>query len=129
MDHTIVHFEIPADDVNKIKNFYGSLFGWKMEKTPGFESMDYHMAMTVPVDDNMQPVRQGVNGGIYKRQDPQTKFTYYVQVDSADEYSKKIEELGGKIVAPKMEIPNMGWVVFALDPEGNAFSIFEKKTA
>ena len=30
MDHTIVHFEIPADDVAKIKNFYGDLFGWKM---------------------------------------------------------------------------------------------------
>ncbi len=128
MDHTIVHFEIPADDVAKLKNFYGDLFGWKMEKVPGFESMDYHMAITVPVDDKMKPIRQGVNGGIYKRQDKQTKFTYYVQVESADEYSKKIEELGGKITAPKMEIPDMGYVVFALDPEGNAFSIFEEKT-
>ncbi len=128
MDHTIVHFEIPADDVAKLKSFYGDLFGWKMEKVPGFESMDYHMAITVPVDDKMKPIRQGVNGGIYKRQDKQTKFTYYVQVESADEYAKKIEELGGKITAPKMEIPNMGYVVFALDPEGNSFSIFEEKT-
>ncbi len=129
MDHTIVHFEIPADDVAKVKKFYGDLFGWKMEKVPGFESMDYHMVTTVPVDENMKPVRRGVNGGIYKKQDQQSKFTYYVQVESADEYSKKIEELGGKITAPKMEIPNMGWVVFALDPEGNSFSIFEEKTA
>ena len=129
MDHTIVHFEIPADDVAKLKTFYGDLFGWKMEKVPGFESMDYHMVTTVPVDENMKPLRRGVNGGIYKKQDQQSKFTYYVQVESADEYSKKIEELGGKITAPKMEIPNMGWVVFALDPEGNAFSIFEEKTS
>ncbi|MEE9134684.1 MAG: VOC family protein [Nitrososphaerales archaeon] len=128
MDHTIVHFEIPADDVAKLKNFYGDLFGWKMEKVPGFESMDYHMVTTVPVDENMKPLRRGVNGGIYKKQDQQSKFTYYVQVESADEYSKKIEELGGKITAPKMEIPNMGYVVFALDPEGNSFSIFEEKT-
>jgi len=128
MDHTIVHFEIPADDVAKLKTFYGDLFGWKMEKVPGFESMDYHMVTTVPVDENMKPLRRGVNGGIYKKQDQQSKFTYYVQVESADEYSKKIEELGGKITAPKMEIPNMGYVVFALDPEGNSFSIFEEKT-
>ncbi len=129
MDHTIVHWEIPADDVDKIKSFYGNFFGWKMEKAPGFESMDYHMVMTVPVDENMKPVRQGVNGGIYKRQDQQSKFTNYVEVESADEYATKIEELGGKITVPKMEIPNMGWVVMAVDPEGNGFSIFEQKTS
>ena len=91
--------------------------------------MNYHMIMTVPVDENMKPVRQGVNGGIYKKQDAQSKFTYYVQVESTDEYAKKIEELGGRITLPKMEIPNMGWVVMAVDPEGNGFSIFEQKTS
>jgi len=50
-------------------------------------------------------------------------------VESADEYAKKIEELGGRITLPKMEIPNMGWVVMAVDPEGNGFSIFEQKTS
>jgi len=34
-DHTIVHFEIPADDVGKLRRFYSNLFGWKIEKTPG----------------------------------------------------------------------------------------------
>jgi uncharacterized protein len=29
---TIVHFEIPADDVDRAKKFYSDLFGWKMEK-------------------------------------------------------------------------------------------------
>ena len=32
---TIVHFEIPADDVERAKKFYSDLFGWKMEKWPG----------------------------------------------------------------------------------------------
>jgi predicted enzyme related to lactoylglutathione lyase len=26
---TIVHFEIPADDVERAKRFYSDLFGWK----------------------------------------------------------------------------------------------------
>ena len=30
MDHTIVHFEIPAADVGKLKAFYEGLFGWKI---------------------------------------------------------------------------------------------------
>jgi predicted enzyme related to lactoylglutathione lyase len=29
---TIVHFELPADDVERAKKFYSDLFGWKMEK-------------------------------------------------------------------------------------------------
>jgi hypothetical protein len=32
---TIVHFEIPADDVERSKKFYNDLFGWKIEKWPG----------------------------------------------------------------------------------------------
>ena len=37
---TIVHFEIPADDVDRAKKFYSELFGWKMEKWPGTEVKD-----------------------------------------------------------------------------------------
>jgi predicted enzyme related to lactoylglutathione lyase len=29
---TIVHFEIPADDVERSKKFYSNLFGWKIDK-------------------------------------------------------------------------------------------------
>ena len=34
LDHTIVHFEIPAEDAQKLKKFYVDLFGWKIEKYP-----------------------------------------------------------------------------------------------
>jgi uncharacterized protein len=29
---TIVHFEIPSDDIERAKKFYNELFGWKIEK-------------------------------------------------------------------------------------------------
>jgi uncharacterized protein len=35
---TIVHFEIPADDIDRAKKFYSDLFGWKIEKWPGYSS-------------------------------------------------------------------------------------------
>ena len=41
---TIVHFEIPADDVERSKKFYSDLFGWKIEKfrrQTGSEDMEY----------------------------------------------------------------------------------------
>lgn len=37
---TIVHFEIPADDVERSRKFYTDLFGWKIEKWPGMDSGD-----------------------------------------------------------------------------------------
>ena len=124
MDHTIVHFEIPAEDVERLKEFYSKLFGWKIEKAEGYG--DYWMIQTVPSDKQGRPIRQGVNGGMMKKQNPEHKFTYYVQVESVDEYCKKIEELGGKVVVPKMEVPGMLWWAMAVDPEGNHFAILEE---
>jgi len=120
----IVHFEIPAEDVEKLRKFYSKLFGWKIEKTEGF--MDYWNILTVPSDDQGRPIGPGVNGGMMKKQNPDHKFTYYVQVESIDEYCKKIEELGGKVIIPKMEVPGMLWWAIALDPEGNHFGILEE---
>ncbi|MEM2955319.1 MAG: VOC family protein, partial [Nitrososphaerales archaeon] len=123
MYHTIVHFEIPAENVEKLRKFYSQLFGWKIEKTEG---MNYWLIETVPVDKQGRPKAQGVNGGMMKKQNPEHKFTYYVSVESVDEYCKKIEKLGGKVVVPKMEVPKMGWWAMAIDPEGNHFAIWEE---
>ena len=32
MDHTIVHFEIPADNPERATQFYRELFGWEIQK-------------------------------------------------------------------------------------------------
>lgn len=122
-----MHFEIPADDAEKLKKFYGDLFGWKIEKYPG--PSVYYMLQTVPVDSKGMPTRAGVSGGLFLKKNAQypqqTKPTNYFWVESVDEYSKKIEALGGKIVVPKMEIPGLGWWELALDPEGNQFGLLE----
>jgi uncharacterized protein len=123
VDHTIVHFEIPADDVEKLKKFYSKLFGWKIEKMAG--PMEYWSIQTVPVDKKGMPVRAGVNGGLMKRQNPEHKPANYVSVESVDEYAKKITALGGKVIVSKTEVPGVGWWALALDPEGNQFAILQ----
>lgn len=126
MDHTIVHFEIPADDVEGLTKFYGSLFDWNFAKTevgvpPG---MDYRLVETVPTDEKGVPTRNGINGAIYGRQTDE-RFTYYIQVESVDEYGQKLTDLGGKVVGEKTEVPGIGWVLFVADPEGNPFGLFQ----
>jgi predicted enzyme related to lactoylglutathione lyase len=126
VDHTIVHFEIPADDVEKLREFYGQLFGWKIEKMPG--PVEYWSIQTVPVNEKAEPIRSGVNGGMMKKQNPEHKPVNYILVESVDEYVRKIESLDGKIVVPKMEVPGIGWWALALDPEGNQFAILQSMT-
>lgn len=123
VDHTIIHFEIPVDDVERLRKFYAKLFGWKIEKTPG---MDYWMIEPVPVDKKGMPIRPGVNGGMMRRQNPQHKPVNYIRVEFIDEYTKRIEALGGRVVVPKMEVPGIGWWAQALDPEGNLFAILQE---
>ena len=123
VDHTVVHFEIPAENVEKLKDFYTQLFGWKIEKTPG--PIDYWMIETVPVDEKGIALRSGVNGGMMKKQHPEHKPTNYIAVESVDDYARKIEGLGGKITVSKMEVPGVGWWAMAIDPEGNHFALLE----
>ena len=62
---------------------------------------------------------------MYKKTRRDFKPINYISVESADEYIKKIKALGGKIIAPKQEGPNVGWTAMATDPEGNQFAILQ----
>ena len=123
MDHTIVHFEIPAQDLEKLKHFYEEVFGWKIIQYPSPE--DYWVIQTVRVDPDGMPLRPGVNGGMIRKQEPEIKPINYFAVESINDYLGKILKLGGKVVAPKQEVPNVGWIAAAEDPEGNKFALIQ----
>ena len=123
MDRTIVHFEIPADDLEKLGKFYSQLFGWKIIKMPG--PVEYRGIETVPVTKKSLLERPGVNGGLIRKQNPEHKPINYIAVESVDEYMKRIKGLGGRIVLPKIQVPGVGWWAQASDPEGNQFAILE----
>jgi len=127
LDHTVVHFEIPANNPEKLSEFYKNLFGWKIEKM-SMGDMDYWMIETrAGTSQDMEKARTtaGTNGGMMKKMDAGQRPVNYVMVESVDDFSKKIQNLGGKIIVPKTPIPNMGAFAVALDPEGNPVGIFE----
>jgi hypothetical protein len=117
---TVVHFEIPADDVARAKKFYGELFGWKIEKFTGSTPMEYWMVSTGREEGQM-----GVDGGMMKREHPQQQTIIYIDVPSVDESLGKVKSLGGQVVFPKMAIPGMGYFAVCLDPENNGFGLWE----
>ncbi|XHH10413.1 MAG: VOC family protein [Candidatus Bathyarchaeia archaeon] len=123
MDHTVIHFEIPAIDVEKLRLFYEQLFGWKIFQYPG--PIDYWIIQTVPTDEKGMLQHPGINGGMYKKPQPDVKPLNYYAVESITDFLAKIEKLGGKVISPKMEVPDVGWVAAAMDPEGNQFGLIE----
>jgi len=128
LDRTIIHFEIPANDPEKLSGFYKNLFGWKFEKMSMGDMGDYWMIETrAGTAQNMEKAQNtaGVNGGMMKKMDPNQRPTNYILVESVDDFTKKIQNLGGKVIVPKTPIPNMGAFAVALDPEGNPFGVFE----
>ena len=128
---TIVHFEIPANDIERAKKFYNDLFGWKIEKWPGTDDsqltsaatgqpMEYWLITTTDDKGN-----KALGGGMMKRQMPEHQVTNYIGVKSVDEYKSKVEKLGGKVLAPKHTVSGMGYFALCLDTENNPFAIWE----
>jgi len=100
MDHTVVQFEIPTNNVEKLKVFYAKLFGWKraLQKYPG--PMEYWTIETVPVDQKVASKRLGVNGGLFKKEHPENKPVNCISVKSIDKYIDKVKALARAISTP-----------------------------
>ena len=115
---TIVHFDVATDNPVRAKQFYESLFDWKMESPPGMT--DYFLIETKDLDGN-----NGVRGGLGKRGDPSQKITSYIGVDSIDEYSERVKKLGGTVIQSKMTVPGWGYLTICIDTEGNTFGLWQ----
>lgn len=123
----VVHFEIPADNVERAQKFYKSLFKWGIEQ---FGEMPYWAVRTVEVDEKMMPKEKGaINGGMLirdEKNDPGSKNPVIViSVPNTEEYCKKVEKAGGKIVLPARKIGDMGMYARVKDTEGNIIGLWQ----
>ncbi len=130
--NSIVHFEIPADDVERAQTFYTEIFGWKIKKfdmpaTGSTGGDPYFIVHTAETDEKgMVKTPGAINGGMMKRKQPGQPFMNYINVNSIDEMLVKIKEKGGEICMPKTEIAKgMGWIACFKDTEGNMIGLHE----
>ena len=112
----IVHIEIPADDTEQGREFWGSLFGWTFEAFPG--PFDYHTTriskQTGAAITNMQPGKRGTRP--------------YFGVDDVNAGAARVRELGGE-ADDAQPVPGMGWFATCRDPQGNEFGLWQTDTA
>ena len=121
----VVHFEIPADDVERAKSFYGSVFDWELN-TMQMDEGEYTIATTTPVDESMMPTEPGgINGGLMRRSDETPSPVITIDVDDIEQSLKNVEAAGGTTVTPRTPIPGMGAFGYFKDPEGNVMGLWE----
>ena len=115
MPNRVIHFEIPAEDPEKIVKFYQEVFNWKIKR---WEDQDYWLV------DNGKMGEYGIGGAIYKK-DWMTTVVNTVGVDDVDAYVEKVKAAGGELVRGPMEIPKVGRHAVLKDPEGTLFGIIK----
>src|SRR6266511_1985933 len=95
----VVHFEMPAEDKNRMADFYAKTFGWKTQML-GPEMGEYVVVTTTETDQNGRPTTPGsINGGFYgKTEDPRTHTpSIVIGVDDIYESMKKVVDAGGQL--------------------------------
>lgn len=112
--HPIVHVEIPASDVEAAGRFYRALFGWDVQHMAAYDYSTF--------------AGDGGPGGGFPRVDGQLyapgRVLVYVDTDDIDASLARAAELGGRTVAPRTEIPGIGWFAVFADPSGNHVALF-----
>lgn len=115
---TIVHFEIPAADVQRAIKFYQTVFNWKITKFEG--PWEYWLVQTGPADE------PGMDGAIHPRQ-KHACTSNTIRIADIDEYLSKVQEAGGKVTTDKQFYEKVGHVAVCEDTEGNAFGLIQNE--
>lgn len=113
MAAAVTHFEINARDGKRAQEFYSALFGWKINYVP---EMNYGLVDT--------GWKGGIGGGIGQVDDGTSpSVAFYVQVEDVQSYLDKAVGLGGKVIKPLIEVPNMVTYALFADMDGNVVGI------
>jgi len=109
-EHTFCWNELASPDPDKVVAFYQAIgnFDHEAQDMPGMGT--YHV-----LSSDGQP-----RCGIMKQMMPEQPNAWlpYVSVASADHTSARAEKLGGKIVVPPTDIPNVGRFSIIVDSQG-----------
>jgi uncharacterized protein len=112
-----IHFELPADDPARAVSFYSGVFNWEINQWDG--PQEYWLIKTGEAPE------PGIDGAITRRSDLFQNIVNTVDVPSVDEVVQKVIAHGGKVLAPKMAVPGIGYLAYCADTEGNTFGLMQ----
>jgi hypothetical protein len=122
----VVHFEIPAQDRDRIAAFYTAAFGWQTEQLG--EEMGSYTVVTTTETAGGRPTAAGkINGGFFLRtEDPDSHHpSVVIAVADAQAALDAVERAGGTVAGPPQQIPGVGVYGSFKDTEGNRMSVLQ----
>ncbi|MCY4403192.1 MAG: VOC family protein [Candidatus Poribacteria bacterium] len=119
MSNPVVHFEIGGKDIEKLIDFYSSVFEW------GISQLTEDIYIADPRSD------EGIEGHLFqinKDDNFSNLVLIYVDVDDIWGCLEQVENLGGKIIIQPQEIPgNVSHYALFNDPSGNSIGLLQRR--
>ena len=110
--------ELATSDVGSVTGFYGDLLGWEAKAWPMPGGGTYWVWRRNETD----------LAGAFQMEGPQfegksPQWVVYITVDDCDAACEKVGALGGKVMQPPFDVPEVGRVAMVADPSGAVFGI------
>ncbi|HEY9025089.1 MAG TPA: VOC family protein [Burkholderiaceae bacterium] len=115
-----VWFELMTTDVRSAASFYSEVVGWKAEDS-GMPGMQYTL---LKVGD-AQVAGMMETPPELKAIGAPSAWSGYVAVDDVDAAEAKATQLGGKVLRPASDIPEVGRFAVIADPQGAPLMLFK----
>lgn len=115
-------FDIHVSNFDRAKKFYETVFSLKLVDLP----IEWGKQALFP----FSPESQNISGALVEKKDmkPSTNNTVvYFETENCVVEEKRIEQAGGKVVQPKMNIGEFGYVSIFIDSEGNTVGLHSRK--
>ena len=106
--------ELLTRDAETAKAFYSAILGWE------YYGDEHYIHISNRGRNNGGMMEMGESFG-----EMPPMWMVYFHVEDIDAAMKRVEELGGKVVTPKMEAPETGWFTVIEDPAGAVFYIMQ----
>jgi predicted enzyme related to lactoylglutathione lyase len=119
----VVHFEVIGEDPERLRAFFGELFGWEFD-TPSPVAQEvsdpgrYGFLDLVTSDDGT-----GIRGGVGGGPGYASHAVFYVGVPNVEAALERAESLGGTRVMGPVTSPNGLVVGHFTDPEGTLIGV------
>ena len=114
-------FEIYVQDMDRARRFYEAVFEVSLERLPApdLEMWAFGMDQDAPGSSGALVKVQGVPSG-------GSTMVYFTCEDCATE-GGRVAAAGGKVHRDKLSIGQYGFIVLAVDTEGNMFGLYSMK--
>ena len=116
---TLVWNELATNDTEKAKEFYSELFGWTSD------DMDMGGGMTYTAFMNGDRPAAGMLAIGADMGDMPPVWSVYFAVNDCDASFEEAKSLGGEVVVPPTDIPEVGRFSFLTDSQGALFAIIK----